>query len=247
MKALVCIKSVIDYKTRIRVLSDQSGIDMRDVRMTLNPFDEIAVEEAVRLKEQGLINHITVVSIGSDHARDTLKTTLAMGTDEALHYQHPDALPSLVVAKILQHATTELQPDIILLGKQAIDDDACQTGQMLAALCDFSLATFASQIVKKADTLEVTREVDGGLETLELTLPAVITTDLRLNTPRHISLPALMRAKKKDIATRLVSELPLSLVHRLQVLSVSPPPVRKKGTTLPDVQALLSTLTSTLN
>jgi len=242
MKILVPIKRVIDYNVKVRVKSDGSGVDIGNVKMSMNPFDEIAVEEAVRLKEKGLATEVIAVSCGPAPCQETLRTAMAIGADRAILVQTDIELLPLSVAKLLKALVDREQPGLIILGKQAIDDDCNQTGQMLAALADLPQATFASKIEVDALTATVTREVDGGLETLQLDLPAVITTDLRLNEPRYVTLPNIMKAKKKPLETLTPEALGVALVQRLKTLKVSEPPKRSAGIKLPDVAALVDKL-----
>ncbi|EPG2866656.1 electron transfer flavoprotein subunit beta/FixA family protein [Pluralibacter gergoviae] len=242
MKALVCVKQVVDHKVKIRIRQDRSGVDTADVKLSINPFDEIAVEEAVRLKEKGAIGEIVAVSAGGAGVADVLRTALAMGADRAIHLQSDAALAPLTVAKALAALCDEENPDLILLGKQAIDDDCNQVGQMLAALRDLPQATNASEITLADGSVTVTREVDGGLETLRLTLPAAITADLRLNAPRNISLPSIMKAKKKPLESRSLESLGVATTSRLTTLRVDEPAARAAGVMVDDVDALVSKL-----
>ncbi|EMO7187518.1 electron transfer flavoprotein subunit beta/FixA family protein [Pluralibacter gergoviae] len=242
MKALVCVKQVVDHKVKIRIRQDRSGVDTADVKLSINPFDEIAVEEAVRLKEKGAIGEIVAVSAGGAGVADVLRTALALGADRAIHLQSDAALAPLTVAKALAALCDEENPDLILLGKQAIDDDCNQVGQMLAALRDLPQATNASEITLADGSATVTREVDGGLETLRLTLPAAITADLRLNAPRNISLPSIMKAKKKSLESRSLESLGVATTSRLTTLRVEEPAARAAGVMVDDVDALVSKL-----
>ncbi|VBB69258.1 Electron transfer flavoprotein, beta subunit [invertebrate metagenome] len=242
MKVLVSVKRVVDYNVKIRVKSDESGIETANVKMSMNPFDEIAVEEAVRLKEAGLVREIVVVSMGVTQSQETIRTALAMGGDRGILVQTHDELQSLAVAKLLKVLVEKERPELIILGKQAIDDDSNQTGQMLAALLGRPQATFASKLILKDGKAVVTREVDGGLETLEVRLPAVITTDLRLNDPRYASLPNIMKAKKKPIETISPSALNVDITPRLTTLKVTEPPRRKAGVKVADVAELVAKL-----
>jgi len=226
MKALVAVKRVIDYNVKVRVRPDGTGVEKDNVKMSINPFDEIAIEEAVRLKEKGIIDEIFVVSIGNNSVKETIRSALAIGGDSGIHVISELDLEPLGVAKILSYICKENKIDIALLGKQAIDDDFNQTGQMLAALLDWPQATFASNITLKEDKVLVTREVDGGLETLEATIPVVITTDLRLNEPRYASLPNIMKAKKKDIKEIIADDLNVDYKPRLETIKVSSPEER---------------------
>jgi len=246
MKILVAVKRVIDFNIRPRVKMDGSGVDLANVKMSMNPFDEIAVEEAIRLKEKGVATEIVAVSIGPAKAQETLRTALAMGADRAILVQTPDDVGSevepLAVAKILAKIASDEQPGMIILGKQAIDDDSNQTGQMLAALLGWPQGTFASKVEAGGDTLTVTREVDGGLETVELKLPAVVTTDLRLNEPRYASLPNIMKAKSKPLATKSPDELGVDITRRLETLKVAEPPKRQAGIKVGSVDELVERL-----
>lgn len=244
MKILVAVKRVVDYNVKIRVKSDGSGVDLANVKMSMNPFDEIAVEEAVRLKEAGVATEVVVVSAGPTQCQETLRTALAIGADRAILVETaPDAdLQPLAVAKILKAVSEKEQAQIIILGKQAIDDDSNQTGQMLASLLDIAQATFASKVVVADGKATVTREVDGGLETIALTLPAVITTDLRLNEPRYVTLPNIMKAKKKTIDTITPDSLGVDIAPRLKTLKVQEPAKRSAGVIVADVAALVDKL-----
>ena len=244
MKALVCVKRVIDYNVRIRVKSDKSGVEKDNVKMSMNPFDEIAVEEAVRLKEKGILNEIVVLSIGTESSQETIRTGLAMGGDRGILVKSADEdIDPLNVGKIIKNICDKENPDLIILGKQAIDDDCNQTGQILATLLKYPQATFASKVEKNDDnTLNVTREVDGGLETIEVKIPCVITTDLRLNEPRYASLPNIMKAKQKKIDILDINELSLDLKKRVEILEVNDPPERKPGIVVPDIDSLVDKL-----
>ena len=242
MKLLVAVKRVIDYNIRPRVKMDGSGVDLANVKMSMNPFDEIAVEEAIRLKERGVAMEIVAVSIGPAKAQETLRTALAMGADRAILVQTDEEVEPLAVAKILAKIAADEQPGMIVLGKQAIDDDSNQTGQMLAALLGWPQGTFASKVEAGGDKLTVTREVDGGLETVELKLPAVVTTDLRLNEPRYASLPNIMKAKSKPLATRSPEELGVDIGRRLETLKVAEPPKRQAGIKVGSVDELVERL-----
>jgi electron transfer flavoprotein beta subunit len=244
MKILVAVKRVVDYNVKIRVKSDNSGVDLANVKMSMNPFDEIAVEEAVRLKEAGVATEVVVVTAGATQCQETLRTALAIGADRAILVETaPDAdLQPLAVAKILKALSDKEQAQIIILGKQAIDDDSNQTGQMLASLMDIPQATFASKVVIADGKATVTREVDGGLETIALTLPAVITTDLRLNEPRYVTLPNIMKAKKKTIDIVKPEELGVDIAPRLKTIKVEEPPKRSAGVMVADVAALVEKL-----
>ncbi|MCR6631908.1 MAG: electron transfer flavoprotein subunit beta/FixA family protein [Magnetospirillum sp.] len=242
MKALVAVKRVIDYNVKIRVKPDGSGVDTANVKYSANPFDEIAVEEAVRLKEAGIVAEVVAVSIGPAGCQEILRTALAMGADRAVLVQTDDEVQPLAVAKILKVLAEREQPGLVILGKQAIDDDASQTGQMLAALLGWPQGTFASKVAIADGRAEVTREIDGGLETVSLALPAVVTTDLRLNEPRYASLPNIMKAKKKPLEIVPVAALGVDIRPRLATLKVEEPPKRKAGIRVADVAALVDKL-----
>jgi len=243
MKVLVPVKRVIDYNVKARVKADGSGVDLANVKMSINPFDEIAVEEAVRLKEAGHVGVIVVVSCGVGACQDTLRTALALGADRAVLVDTDAELQPLAVAKLLKALCDREKPSLVICGKQAIDDDAGQTGQMLAALMNWSQATFASKVqLGEADVATVTREVDGGLETLSVALPALITTDLRLNEPRYATLPNIMKAKKKPLETLTPADLGVDVTPRLATLRVVEPATRQAGEIVPDVATLLSRL-----
>jgi len=242
MKILVPVKRVIDYNVKPRVKMDGTGVDLANVKMSMNPFDEIAVEEAIRLKEKGVATEIVAVSIGPQKAQETLRTALAMGADRAILVQTDDEVEPLTVAKILKAIADEETPGLVILGKQAIDDDCNQTGQMLAALMGRPQGTFASKIEVSGDSVAVTREVDGGLETVKLALPAIVTTDLRLNEPRYASLPNIMKAKSKPLATKAPVDYGVDTAPRLKTLKVSEPPVRSAGIKVADVDALVAKL-----
>jgi electron transfer flavoprotein beta subunit len=242
MKILVAVKRVVDYNVKIRVKSDQSGVDTANVKMSMNPFDEIAVEEAIRLKEAGVASEIVVFSAGSPQCQETLRTALAIGADRAILVETDVDLQPLAVAKLLQAVCAKEQPELIILGKQAIDDDSNQTGQMLAALMDIPQATFASKVVFADGTLSVTREVDGGLETISMALPAVITTDLRLNEPRYVTLPNIMKAKKKVLDIMSPEALGVDITPHLKTIKVEEPPKRTAGILVADVAALVDKL-----
>ena len=245
MKALVAVKRVVDYNVKVRVKSDNSGMDIANVKMSMNPFDEIAVEEAVRLKEKGVVSEVIAVSCGAMQCQDTLRIAMAMGADRAILVETAEELQPLAVAKLLKALTDKEQPQLIFLGKQAIDDDANQTGQMLAALCDMPQGTFASKVDIADGKATVVREVDGGLETVSLRLPAVITADLRLNEPRYVTLPNIMKAKKKEITTTTPADLGVDVAPRLKTLKVSEPPKRAAGIKVPDVATLVDMLKNT--
>lgn len=242
MKILVAVKRVVDYNVKIRVKSDQSGVDTANVKMSMNPFDEIAVEEAIRLKEGGIASEIVVFSAGSQQCQETLRTALAIGADRAILVETDIDLQPLAVAKLLQAVCAKEQPQLIILGKQAIDDDSNQTGQMLAALMDLPQATFASKVTVVDGALHVTREVDGGLETISMTLPAVITTDLRLNEPRYVTLPNIMKAKKKELEIIKPDALGVDVTPHLKTIKVEEPPKRTAGILVADVAALVDKL-----
>jgi electron transfer flavoprotein beta subunit len=242
MKVLVPVKRVVDANVKVRVKPDGSGVDLANVKMSMNPFCEIAVEEAIRLKEKGVATEVVVISIGEAKAQETLRTALAMGADRAILVTTDQAPEPLAVAKILAKVAAEEQPQIVLLGKQAIDDDANQTGQMLGALLNWPQGTFASKIEVDGSAVKVTREVDGGLETVSLQLPAIITTDLRLNEPRYASLPNIMKAKSKPLATKTPADYGVDPSPRLKVLKVSEPPQRQAGIKVADVDELIDKL-----
>ncbi len=242
MKVLVPVKRVVDYNVKVRVKSDGSGVDVANVKMSMNPFDEIAVEEAVRLKEKGSATEVVAVSCGASTSQETLRTALAIGADRAILAQTDVELQPLAVAKLLKAVVEQEQPQLVILGKQAIDDDANQTGQMLAALLDWPQATFASKVEVEGESVKVTREVDGGLETLSLKLPAVVTTDLRLNEPRYVTLPNIMKAKKKPLDTVTPESLSVDVAPRLKTLKVAEPPTRSAGVVVPDVATLVEKL-----
>jgi electron transfer flavoprotein beta subunit len=242
MKVLVPVKRVVDYNVKVRVKSDGTGVDIANVKMSMNPFDEIAVEEAVRLKEKGVVTEVIAVSCGDAKCQETLRTAMAIGADRGILVETAEELQPLAVAKLLKALVDKEQPSLIILGKQAIDDDANQTGQMLAALADLPQATFASKVEVAGDKATVTREVDGGLETVSLTLPAVITTDLRLNEPRYVTLPNIMKAKKKQLDTVKPEDLGVDVKPRLKTLKVAEPPKRGAGIKVPDVATLVDKL-----
>lgn len=242
MKILVPIKRVIDYNVKVRVRRDGGGVETAGVKMSMNPFDEIAVEEALRLREKGIASEVLVVSIGVSQAADTLRTALAMGADRAILVQSEESPEPLAVAKILKILVERETPDLVILGKQAIDDDMNATGQMLAGLLDWPQATFASRVEKTGDGLTVSREVDGGSETLSLTLPAIVTADLRLNEPRYASLPNIMKAKKKPLETLSAADLGIDLTRRLTTLSIAEPSTRKAGIKVGSVAELVEKL-----
>ena len=242
MKVLVPVKRVIDYNVKPRVKADGSGVDLANVKMSMNPFDEIAVEEAIRLKEKGHATEIVAVSIGPAKAQETLRTALAMGADRAILVETDEAVEPLGVAKLLKKIVEEEQPRLVILGKQAIDDDSNQTGQMLAALTGWGQGTFASRVEIAGDSVAVTREVDGGLETVSLKLPAIVTTDLRLNEPRYASLPNIMKAKSKPLAMKKPEDYGVDITARLKTLKVAEPPVRSAGIKVADVDELVAKL-----
>ena len=242
MKVLVPVKRVVDYNVKVRVKSDGSGVELSNVKMSMNPFDEIAVEEALRLREAGKATEVVVVSIGPAQASETIRTGLAMGADRGILVKAEGNVEPLAVAKILKAIVDEEQPGLVILGKQAIDDDSNQTGQMLAALLGWSQATFASKLEVDGSDFKVTREVDGGLQTLKLKGPAIVTTDLRLNEPRYASLPNIMKAKKKPIADKSASDYGVDLTPHLEIVKTSEPPGRKGGVKVKDVAELVSKL-----
>jgi electron transfer flavoprotein beta subunit len=242
MKVLVPVKRVVDYNVKVRVKSDGTGVDIANVKMSMNPFDEIAVEEAVRLKEKGVATEVIAVSCGVTQCQETLRTAMAIGADRAILVECADELQPLAVAKLLKAIVDKEQPALVILGKQAIDDDCNQTGQMLAALAGLPQATFASKLEVVEGKAQVTREVDGGLETVSLTLPAVVTTDLRLNEPRYVTLPNIMKAKKKPLDVFKPSDLGVDVTPRIKTLKVSEPPKRGAGVKVPDVAALVDKL-----
>jgi electron transfer flavoprotein beta subunit len=242
MKVLVPVKRVVDYNVKVRVKADGSGVDIANVKMSMNPFDEIAVEEAVRLKEKGIVTEIIAVSCGVAQCSETLRTAMAIGADRAILIETAVELQPLAVAKLLKALVDKEQPGLVILGKQAIDDDCNQTGQMLAALGDWPQATFASKLEVADGKLTATREVDGGSETLSLTLPAIITTDLRLNEPRYVTLPNIMKAKKKQLDTMKPEDLGVDVAPRIKTLKVAEPPQRSAGIKVADVAALVDKL-----
>jgi electron transfer flavoprotein beta subunit len=244
MKVLVPVKRVIDYNVKVRVKSDQTGVDLANVKMSMNPFDEIAVEEAVLLKEKGGVSEIVAVTLGVTQGQDTLRTALAMGADRGLLYETTDDLEPLAVAKALKAVVEAEKPDLIILGKQAIDGDNNAVGQMLSTLLGWPQATFASKVVLEGGEAIVTREVDGGLQTIAVTLPAIITVDLRLNTPRYASLPNIMKAKKKPLDVKALAELGVDTAARLKVLKVTEPPKRSAGVKVADAAELVAKLKS---
>ncbi|MBS4082624.1 MAG: electron transfer flavoprotein subunit beta/FixA family protein [Rhizobiales bacterium] len=242
MKVLVAVKRVIDYNVKARVKPDGSGVDLANVKMSMNPFDEIAVEEAIRMKEAGKATEIVAVSIGPQQASETIRTALAMGADRGILVKNDGAVEPLAVAKILKGIVDAEKPNLVILGKQAIDDDSNQTGQMLAALLNWPQGTFASKVVLESDSVNVTREVDGGLQTVKLKLPAIVTTDLRLNEPRYASLPNIMKAKKKPIDEKAPGDYGVDVTPRLKVLKTSEPAGRKAGVKVDSVASLVDKL-----
>jgi electron transfer flavoprotein beta subunit len=246
MKVLVPVKRVVDYNVKVRVKADGSGVDIANVKMSMNPFDEIAVEEAVRLKEKGVVTEVIAVSCGVTQCQETLRTAMAIGADRAIHVECAEELQPLAVAKLLKALVDKEQPGLVILGKQAIDDDCNQTGQMLAALANLPQGTFASKVEVEGTLpggkVSVTREVDGGLETVKLSLPAVITTDLRLNEPRYVTLPNIMKAKKKQLDVFKPADLGVDVTPRIKTLKVVEPPKRGAGIKVPDVATLVAKL-----
>ena len=242
MKVLVPVKRVVDYNVKVRVKSDGTGVDIANVKMSMNPFDEIAIEEAVRLKEKGVVTEIVAVSCGVTQCQETLRTAMAIGADRAILVECADELQPLAVAKLLKALVDKEQPGLVILGKQAIDDDCNQTGQMLAALANLPQATYISKIEVADGEATITREVDGGMETLKLKLPAVVTTDLRLNEPRYVTLPNIMKAKKKPLEVLKPAELGVDVAPRIKTLKVSEPPKRGAGIKVPDVATLVAKL-----
>jgi len=242
MKILVPVKRVIDYNVKVRVKSDETGVDLANVKMSINPFDEIAVEEAIRLKEAGTATEIVVVSIGPEKAQDQIRQALAMGADRGILIKTEENVEPLGVAKLLKAVIDEESPDLAILGKQAIDDDSNQTGQMLAAILGWSQGTFASELEKDGDKLKVTREIDGGLQTIAINLPAIVTTDLRLNEPRYASLPNIMKAKKKPLDVKEAADYGVDIAPRLETLKVTEPPKREAGVKVETVAELVDKL-----
>ena len=242
MKVLVPVKRVVDFNVKVRVKADGSGVELANVKMSMNPFDEIAVEEAIRLKEKGAATEIVAVSIGPQQASETIRTALAMGADRGILVKVDGVVEPLAVAKILKGVVEEEKPGVVIMGKQAIDDDCNQTGQMLAALLGWPQGTFASKLALDGETVQVTREVDGGLQTVKLKGPAIVTTDLRLNEPRYASLPNIMKAKKKPIADKSAADYGVDLTAHLEILKTSDPPGRKGGVKVKDVAELVSKL-----
>ena len=242
MKVLVPVKRVVDYNVKVRVKADGTGVETANVKMSMNPFDEIAVEEAVRLKEKGVVTEVIAVSCGVAQCQETLRTAMAIGADRAILVETTEELQPLSVAKLLKALVDKEQPGLVILGKQAIDDDCNQTGQMLAALCDLPQATFASKVEIADGKAKVTREVDGGLETVSISLPAIITTDLRLNEPRYVTLPNIMKAKKKQLDIFKPADLGVEIKNHLKTLKVMEPPKRSAGIKVPDVATLVAKL-----
>lgn len=245
MKILVPVKRVVDYNINVQVKPDGSGVDIENVKMSMNPFDEIALEEAIRLKEQGIASEVIAISCGVEKCQETLRTAIALGADRAILMQTEEELQPLAVAKLLKFIVDREQPQLVMLGKQAVDDDANQTGQMLSALADVSLGTFASSVEVKDGMVTVTREVDGGREVDTLTLPAVLTADLRLNEPRYATLANIMKAKKKPLEIVVVQDLNIDITPRLKTLKVTPPPTRKSAEIVADVATLVDRLKNT--
>jgi len=242
MKILVPVKRVIDYNVKVRVKSDNSGVETANVKMSMNPFDEIAIEEAVRLKEAGKADEIIVVSIGPSQCQETLRTAMAVGADSAVLIETDEMVEPLNVAKLLKAVVEEQKPDLVIMGKQAIDDDSNQTGQMLATLLGWGQATFASKVEISGNSVNVTRELDGGLQTISVKMPCIITTDLRLNEPRYASLPNIMKAKKKPMETKSPSDYGVEISNRIEVLKVEEPTKRQGGIKVPDVDTLIDKL-----
>ena len=242
MKVLVAVKRVIDYNVKVRVKADNTGVETANVKMSMNPFDEIAIEEAIRLKEAGTAEEIVAVSMGPQQCQETIRTALAMGADRGVLVKTDDELQPLAVAKLMKAVVDEEQPGLIILGKQAIDDDSNQTGQMLAALLGWPQATFASKVEIAGDKAKVTREVDGGLETIEINMPCIVTTDLRLNEPRYASLPNIMKAKKKPIDEKSPEDMGVDIAPRLTTIKVEEPPKREAGVIVEDVAQLVDKL-----
>ncbi|MDC1172134.1 electron transfer flavoprotein subunit beta/FixA family protein [Rhodospirillaceae bacterium] len=245
MKVLVPVKRVIDYNVKVRVKADQTGVELANVKMSMNPFDEISIEEAIRLKEAGQAEEVIAVSVGVQQCQETIRTALAMGADRGIHVVHDGDIEPLVVAKILKELVDKEGPSIVIVGKQAIDDDSNQTGQMLAALLGWGQATFVSKVEIEGESIKATREVDGGLETISVMLPAVLTTDLRLNEPRYASLPNIMKAKKKPIEQFTPVELGVDPSCRMEILKVAEPPTREAGVKVNDVGELVEKLRNT--
>ncbi len=242
MKILVPIKRVVDYNVKVRPLGDQSDVDLNNVKMAMNPFCEIAVEEAVRLKEAGTANEVVAVTVGKSDSQEQLRTALALGADRAILAETDSLLEPLAIAKVLSKVIEEESPQLVILGKQAIDGDNNQTGQMLAAMLNYSQATFASEVIIDEDSASVTREIDGGLQTIKVSLPAIITTDLRLNEPRYASLPNIMKAKKKELDVKPIEEMGVDINNRMELLSVELPASRQEGIKVESVEDLVSKL-----
>ena len=244
MKIIVPIKRVVDYNVKVRPLGDQSDVDLNNVKMAMNPFCEIAIEEAVRLKESGTASEVIAVTVGKSDSQEQLRTALALGADRAILIESDSLLEPLGIAKALANVIESEAPQLVILGKQAIDGDNNQTGQMLAALLNYSQATFASEVVIDGDSASVTREIDGGLQTIKVSLPAIITTDLRLNEPRYASLPNIMKAKKKELDIKPIAEMGIDTSPRMELLSVELPPTRQEGIKVESVEELVSKLTN---
>ncbi len=242
MKILVPIKRVVDYNVKVRPLGDQSDVDLNNVKMAMNPFCEIAVEEAVKLKEAGTANEVVAVTVGKSDSQEQLRTALALGADRAILAETDSLLEPLAIAKVLSKVIEEESPQLVILGKQAIDGDNNQTGQMLAAMLNYSQATFASEVIIDGDSASVTREIDGGLQTIKVSLPAIITTDLRLNEPRYASLPNIMKAKKKELDVKPIGEMGVDINNRMELLSVELPASRQEGIKVESVEDLVSKL-----
>jgi electron transfer flavoprotein beta subunit len=242
MKVLVAVKRVVDYNVKIRVKADGSGVELANVKMSMNPFDEIAVEEAIRLKEAGTASEIIAVSVGPQQAQETIRTALAMGADRGILIKHDDYVEPLAVAKLLKAVIEEEQPGLVILGKQAIDDDCNQTGQMLSALLGWSQAAFASKVEISGDSATVTREIDGGLQTIKCKMPMIVTTDLRLNQPRYASLPNIMKAKKKPLDEKVAADMGVDLAPKLKVTNTTEPPAREGGKKVGSVAELVDKL-----
>jgi electron transfer flavoprotein beta subunit len=242
MKVLVAVKRVVDYNVKIRVKADGSGVELANVKMSMNPFDEIAVEEAIRLKEAGTVSEIIAVSVGPQQAQETIRTALAMGADRGILIKHDDYVEPLAVAKLLKAVIEEEQPGLVILGKQAIDDDCNQTGQMLSALLGWSQAAFASKVEISGDSATVTREIDGGLQTIKCKMPMIVTTDLRLNQPRYASLPNIMKAKKKPLDEKIAADMGVDLAPKLKVTNTTEPPAREGGKKVGSVAELVDKL-----
>ena len=242
MKVLVAVKRVVDYNVKIRVKADGSGVELANVKMSMNPFDEIAVEEALRLREAGKATEVVAVSVGPQQAQETIRTALAMGADRGILIKHDEYVEPLGVAKLLKAVIEEEKPDLVILGKQAIDDDCNQTGQMLSALMGWSQATFASEIELDGDSASITREIDGGLQTIKVKMPMIVTTDLRLNQPRYASLPNIMKAKKKPLDEKIAADMGVDLAPKLNVMSTVEPPARQGGKKVASVEELVDKL-----